>query len=56
MMKCYLYDKNGIKILKIEDKIPECGDYCDTCGDCLKCFSDDTCPSEIGHFWVEYED
>jgi ferredoxin len=33
---------------------PICGeDFCDLCGDCLACYSGDSCP-EGGHSWVVY--
>lgn len=40
------------------DAEPRCGaDFCDTCGDCLDCYSDDPCgPSEGYHAWVVYAD
>ena len=38
---------------------PVCAeDFCDSCGDCLHCYGDDTCYSnEDGkHFWVYYQE
>ena len=56
-MKKHIYDSSGIKLLRQEEAMPQCGDYCDACGDCLSCYSEDLCPcAEDGkHFWVEYE-
>lgn len=37
----------------------ECGeDFCDQCGDCLYCFSEDGCggSDNVGHSWVIYLD
>lgn len=60
-MKKYIYsEQDSNKLLRIEEAVPECGDYCDRCGECLACFGGDECwnGSEfVGeHFWVEYED
>ena len=40
-----------------EEAIPECGDYCEHCGDCLYCYSEDGCGGEEGveHSWVVYD-
>ncbi len=39
-----------------EDRRPACGDYCDSCGDCLHCFIEDRCYSneDGAHLWVIY--
>lgn len=35
---------------------PECGvDFCDECGDCLRCYGGDPCASGHGHTWIYYE-
>jgi hypothetical protein len=35
----------------------DCEDYCDSCGDCLYCFSEDPChPAGGQHSWVVYPD
>ena len=37
--------------------VPECGtDFCDRCGDCLKCWPDGPCGDHPGHLWVKYEE
>lgn len=37
---------------------PICGDYCDSCGDCLYCFREDACGGipDREHAWVVYPD
>jgi hypothetical protein len=55
----HIYNKNGTKLLRKEQREPECGeDFCDKCGDCLHCYSCDPCT--VGetdqHFWVIYEE
>lgn len=58
-MKRHIYDHQGMKLLRIEEAQPRCGDLCDRCGDCLKCFGEDECwdgdRSVPEHFWVIYE-
>jgi len=57
-MDRHVYAQDGVTVLRIERAEPECGhDFCDSCGDCLACYADDTCySSEDGeHFWVIYE-
>ena len=54
----FTYDKTGIKLIKTEDLVPECGvDFCDRCGDCLACYFEDDCLDDKwrAHYWVEYE-
>ena len=46
---------------KVLDAVPVCGvDFCDTCGDCLRCSEEDPCygqpDPEMSHFWVEYKE
>lgn len=44
-------------LIETLDAEPLCGeDFCDRCGDCLKCFDADAelCPN--GHRWVLYTD
>lgn len=56
----YVYDKTGLTLLREEEATPECGDYCDACGDCLHCYIGDNCYSGNhvykAHFWVIYLD
>lgn len=56
-MKRYVYSEEGNKLLRIEEATPICGDYCDTCGDCLHCYGGEPCYESQGgeHFWVTYE-
>jgi hypothetical protein len=36
---------------------PRCGeDFCDWCGDCLRCYGNDPCPRGGEHAWVIYAD
>ena len=39
---------------KCENKHPDEGDFCDSCGDCLACCSEDPCFGNKGgnHLWV----
>lgn len=59
-MKRYVYDRQGINLLRVEEAQPTCHDTCDRCGECLNCFGDDECwvmdQSMPEHFWVVYED
>ena len=41
--------------IKQERGEPVCGDFCDSCGDCLHCNPDDTC-TDLCHRWVIYFD
>ena len=57
-MKCETYDGSGVKLLRVEDANPQCGeDFCDSCGDCLDCFDGDYCCGNVDgkHKWVKYE-
>jgi hypothetical protein len=40
------------------DAVPKCGDYCDSCGDCLHCYGEYDCGGIEGrsHMWVVYAD
>jgi hypothetical protein len=58
-MKKYIYSRKPFKFRRVEEAEPTCGDYCDSCGDCLACHAD-VCwsggePSE-DHLWMCYED
>jgi hypothetical protein len=59
-MKCYLWSADCTKTLAVFDAIPVCGDFCDTCGDCLHCYDGDGCmvngewDSDGAHYWVIY--
>jgi len=55
-MKCTVLDPND-NVLRIEERVPVCGeDFCDRCGDCLVCFSEDPCrDGHEEHLWVVYE-
>lgn len=52
-MKKKIINKNGQSSVIEAD--PFCGDYCDTCGDCLHCYGEDACIDGKDHVWVEYE-
>ena len=55
-MKKHIYDHTGTRLLRVEEAEPRCGDYCDNCGDCLKCYATDGCINgNTEHFWVVYE-
>ena len=56
-MKCSIYDAVGMtKFLRIEEIEPVCGkDFCEHCGTCLACNSEDPCV-EDSHFFVRYEE
>jgi hypothetical protein len=57
VVKKYVYNHRGDKLLRIEDDEPECGaDICDTCGDCLSCDWEGPCLDGREHWWVVYED
>jgi len=48
--------KDGLPSVSF-DAVPECGDHCDRCGDCLLCFGDDRCTGESrAHLWIVYAD
>lgn len=58
-MTKYIYNYSGTKLLRTEQAIPVCGrDFCDSCGDCLACYSGDPCyfGETDQHFWVVYEE
>lgn len=49
------FDDEGNRIGHVtNDNVPICGDYCDTCGDCLKCYGEDDCLDGKKHSWVVY--
>ena len=53
-MRCYLYDRDGVKRLLSFDATPICGvDFCDNCGDCLDCEAEG-CPDDVACSWVVY--
>lgn len=52
MKKTIVYSNGTSEV--VEDE-PKCGDYCDDCGDCLHCYSEDECVGG-GHYWVVYRD
>ena len=55
----HIYDKTGIRLIGMEEAIPVCGeDFCDMCGLCLSCYSEDGCKGKSGrlHCWVEYQE
>ena len=56
-MKRYTYSITG-KLISVDDVQPQCGDFCDDCGDCLACYGDDECRATTRkeHRWVVYED
>jgi len=57
-MDCHIYDPVSLKRLRVEDRVPVCGeDFCDSCGDCLACSWGD-CGGNDGeeHFWVVDEE
>lgn len=57
MLACHLYDRRGCKRLFSFDAEPVCQvDYCDQCGDCLVCHTEDECKGSFGrgHSWVLY--
>ena len=58
-MRRFVYDYKGEKLLKVEEAEPECGeDFCDTCGDCLRCYGGEACyvAADGEHWWVVYEE
>lgn len=53
-MKRSVFDKQGMECLREEEAEPVCGeDFCDSCGDCLACYWEDSCRGGE-HFWVVY--
>lgn len=56
-MLCAHYDASGTLLLETVELEPRCGeDFCDLCGDCLRCFDGDRCPEtdDGEHRWVVY--
>lgn len=54
-MNVYLVAQGGAETIACAD--PVCGDHCDACGDCLRCFGEDACGRDGGdHVWVVYHD
>ena len=53
-----VYAAGGGKVIgHLEREAPVCGqDFCDACGDCLRCYGDDECPDGGAHFWLYYFD
>lgn len=52
----YTFDKTGTRLVRKEVATPTCGDFCDTCGECLYCWSHIPCFDNAEHYWVEYLD
>lgn len=48
-MNCRIVTAEG-KVKDIERE-PVCGDYCEQCGDCLVCHSEDLCRDGDEHSW-----
>jgi len=59
-MKRFRYDCQGLRLIRIEEAKPVCGqDFCDRCGDCLACYGADGChggESKESHLWIVYEE
>ena len=59
-MLCRVYDDKTDRHLGAVRAEPECGkDFCDSCGDCLRCYGGDPCygfhgDPEAGHEWILY--
>lgn len=56
MMK-HIYDKSGLKFIRSEESLPVCSeDFCDCCGDCLRCYWENECLANGtgAHSWVQY--
>lgn len=52
-MICYLTDLDGTRLSV--NATPECGeDFCERCGDCLRCFAGGDCYYNDGgeHLWI----
>jgi len=49
------YQSPGKTFAEIVEAEPECGDFCDTCGDCLYCYPEGCYNGEQEHLWVEYD-
>ena len=58
-MRRYVANAEG-KVVDYEDAEPICSeDFCDSCGDCLVCYSEENCRGLEGglpkqHIWVRY--
>jgi len=51
----YIYDKDGIKLLRTVEDHPVCAmDFCDHCGECLFCYGEGPCIDGKEHLWVQY--
>ncbi len=51
MMTVAIYDRKTREFMGTANLVPECGeDFCEQCGDCLKCFGGDICYYTDGHF------
>jgi hypothetical protein len=51
----FIFDEKGLTLIRKEEAEPKCGeDFCDTCGDCLYCFSEDSCINKSTHQWIQY--
>ncbi len=52
-----IYDHRGEKLIRTVKAELVCGDYCDSCGDCMYCsFSMECLSSWTGeHIWIEYQ-
>lgn len=53
-MKCYIYATDNSEFLGFIDRVPECGDYCEQCGECLTCYAEDVCTNGGDHHWIAY--
>lgn len=52
----YVYDADSDALIRTEEADPACGDYCENCGDCLRCHADAPCRNGGNHWWVIYEE
>lgn len=52
------YDETSLRLLWEDEADPQCGDFCDKCGDCLRCYGEDPCAASPDgeHRWVVYEE
>jgi hypothetical protein len=58
-MKCYVIDRSGRPTGEIIDRAPRCcEDFCESCGDCLVCFSECRCmcSADGSHYFTVSED
>jgi len=55
-MNANIYNKEGNQLIRQEELTPICNvDFCDRCGDCLRCNWDGPCIMRHDeHFWVIY--